>query len=238
MDLKDVLNDKTGFPDNLVWNMGNGAQVTLGQLRGMSTSAQNDLSKKEKELTDRQAAIDAADANVKKVQMSTATLYPSLTSALEAIKNGKFDSLPKEVKDLFGTTAPVGVTPSNDPFAALSRLEQDSLVGPLVAVVRQVREEAKKAQDAVAGNLKIQENMATNYLNGVLEDRYDRVVPVDKQDKITLVSLIQAAVANKQFSADGAPNIKWAFKNATAADSQVEHDKAVADAAIKKYQDE
>lgn len=238
MELKDVLNDKAGFPDNLVWNMGNGATVTLGQLRGLSASQQNEISKKEKDLVDRQAAIDAADANVKKAQMSTAQLYTALTSAKEAIANGKWDTLPAETKALFGNTNPVGVTPSNDPFAALSRLEQDTLVGPLVSVVRQVREEAKKAQDAVAGNLKIQENMAKNYLNGVLEDRYDRVVPADKQDKITLESLIRSAVTSNQFSADGAPNIKWAYKQATAADSQAEHDAKVAADAVKKFQDD
>lgn len=238
MEFKDVLKDKVNYPDTLAFQLGNGIQLTLGQFRSMSASDQAEITRRETELTTRQAAITADQERVRQSQMTTANLYTSLTQALEAIKNGKFETLPSEVKALFSGSPVAAPTPTNDPYAALANLERDSLIGPVVNVIKLVREEAVKAQREAAQVVEIQKTMATNYLNGVLEDRYDRLVPADKQDKITIASLIQSAVANKQFSADGAPNIKWAYKNATAGDTQAAHDASVAEAAVKKYKDD
>ena len=80
--------------------------------------------------------------------------------------------------------------------------------------------------------------MASNYLNGVLEDRYDRIVPADKQDKITIKSLIESAVAAQQFSSDGTPNIRWAYKNATAGDDAAAREAAIRADERKKVQAE
>src|SRR5207248_11577838 len=40
-------------------------------------------------------------------------------------------------------------------------------------------------------NIEVQKKMAASYVNGALEDRYERVVPADKQDKFTLETLIK-----------------------------------------------
>src|SRR5438876_5976140 len=194
--LKDVLADKTKYPDNLVWNLGDGTPVTLAQLRGLSDESQAAITKAEKAIEDRRKEMEAKDVELKKAQTNTANLFVNLQTALQAIKDGKFDTLAPEVKALFGNQAPTGSNGNNnnDPFAALSRLEQDTLLGPLVQVVKAVHTEAQKAQKAVADNIEVQKKMAASYVNGALEDRYERVVPADKQDKFTLETLIKKAV--------------------------------------------
>jgi len=237
--LKEVLADKVKYPDNLVWNLEGGTAVTLAQLRGLSDESQSAITKREADLVKAQQAIDARQAELNKAQLTTANLYTGLQAAKDAIANGKFDTLPPEVKALFGNSAPAGSGNGNsDPFAALSRLENDTLLGPVVTYIKQVNAEAKKAQEAVAANVEVQKKMATNYMNGVLEDRYDRIVPGDKQDKFPLEALIRDAVAHNEWSSDSTPNIRAAYKRATAGDTQAAHDAEVAAAAVKKFQEE
>ena len=234
--LKEVLADKANYQDNLAWNLGNNMTVTLGQLRALSAEDQGAITKAEAKLAEDRRAFEAQQAELKKAQVNTGNLYTTMQSALAALKSGNVND--PSVKALFpDALPPIGNnTNNNDPFAALARLEGDTLIGPLVNVVKLVNAEAKKAQEAVAQNLEVQKKMASNYLNGVLEDRYDRVVPADKQDKFTIKALIESAVAAQQFSSDGTPNIKWAYKNATAGDDRAAHDAEVAAAAVKKYQ--
>lgn len=218
--LKEVLADKVNYQDNLAWNLGNNMTVTLGQLRALSAEDQSAITKAETKLADDRRAFEAQQAELKKAQVNTGNLYASMTQALEALKAGRVTD--PSVKALFGDAIPAisgnNGNNNNDPFAVLQRLETDTLLGPLVNVIKLVNAEAKKAQEAVAQNLEVQKKMASNYLNGVLEDRYDRIVPADKQDKFTIASLIQSAVASSQFSSDGTPNIRWAYKNATSGD--------------------
>lgn len=229
--LKEVLADKGKYQDNLVWDLGGGTTVTLGQLRGLSAEDQNTISRREQELT-------ARDSELKKAQLTTADLYTNLLTAQEAIKAGRMDD--PSIKMIFGDAAVPGHNGSHndDPFEALSRLEQDTLVGPLVQVIKKVNDNAKKAQDAVAANINVQKAMATNYMNGVLEDRYDRIVPVNMQEKITLASLIQDAVRNNEFSSDSVPDIRKAFKRATAGDTEAAREKQIRDDERKKVTDE
>src|SRR5438445_2843849 len=190
--LKEILADKANYQDNLAWTLGNGVTVTLAQLRGLSAEDQSAITKKEAELTTARTNLETRENELKRAQANTGTLYTTLQSALEALKAGRMND--PAVKQLFGDVIPNvngGNNNQNDPFAALSRLEQDTLLGPLVSVVKLVRDEAKKAQDAVAQNINVQKAMAENYLNGTLEDRYDRTVPVDKQDKLPESKLIQ-----------------------------------------------
>lgn len=242
MTLAEMLKDKASFPDNLVWNVGNGTAVTLGELRTLSTSQQTELSKKEEAIAAREAAMNSSKSELEKAQLNTANLYTSLQQAIVAVREGKFDSLPPEVKSLFGNTPPPNGNGNgnnnNDPFAALSRLEQDTLMGPIVQVIKATRDEARKAQEAVEANKKIQEAMARNYVNGVLEDRYDRLVPVEKQEKLPLSTLIQAAVKANQFNSDSTPNIKWALKELTAGETAAEREAKIRADERKKYEEE
>lgn len=235
--LKEVLADKTNFQDNLAWNLGNNMTVTLGQLRALSAEDQSAITKAEAKLADDRRAFDAQQAELKKAQVNTGNLYTTMQTALAALKSGNMND--PSVKALFGDVAPiVNNSNNNDPFAALSRLESDTLIGPLVQVIKKVNDEARKAQEAVAQNVEVQKRMASNYLNGVLEDRYDRLVPSDKQDKITIKSLIESAVAAQQFSSDGTPNIRWAYKNATAGDDAAAREAAIRADERKKVQAE
>jgi hypothetical protein len=233
--LKEILADKANYQDNLAWNMGNGLTVTLGQLRGLSAEDQSAITKAEAKLEADRRALASEQDKLTKAQTNTANLYTTMTQALEALKSGRVND--PSVKQLFGdTTIPNlgGNTPSNDPFAALTRLETDTLMGPVVQAIKRVAEDNKKAQELAAGVTDIQKKMATNYINGVLEDRYDRLVPADKQATITLESLIRSAVAAQQFSSDSTPNIKWAYKNATAGDDAAAREKAARDDERKK----
>lgn len=235
--LKEVLTDKAKYGDNLVWKFDDTTSVTLGQLRQLSDEKQSQLSKQETDLAAKQAAIDSDAKKLKDSQIQTATVFTELTQAIEAIKSGRFQD--PTVQKFFGGANIPGVAPIvTDPFAELSRLESDTLLGPVVKVMRSVSEQAKKAQDAVANNVEIQKRMATNYLNGVLEDRYDRLVPVDKQDKITLEMLIRDAVTHGEMKSDSTPDIRKAYLRATAADTQATHDAKVAQDAINKYKEE
>src|SRR2546430_2230122 len=99
----------------------------------------------------------------------------------------------------------------------------------LAQVVKAVHSEAQKAQKAVADNIEVQKKMAASYVNGALEDRYEKIVPADKQEKLTLESLIKEAVRLNAWSSDTVPNIKAAYKSLTAGD-----DAAAREAAIRK----
>src|SRR5882724_605863 len=159
--LKEVLDDKAKYQDNLAWNLENGVTVTLGQLRGLSAADKDAITKREADLIKAQQVVDAKDAEIKKAQLNTANLYTALQTAKEAIANGKFDSLPAEVKALFGNAAPTNSGDrGNDPFAALARLENDSLLGPLVGVIKAVKADAVKAQAEAASVINIQKQMA------------------------------------------------------------------------------
>jgi hypothetical protein len=237
--LKEVLADKAKYQDNLAWQLENGVSVTLGQLRQLSTEAQTEISKREQAIEASRAAIATEEAKLKKSQLDTANVYTTLSQAVEAVKAGRYDD--PALKQIFGNNpvvTPNGTVNQPDPYAELARLEGDTLLGPVVKYLKQVNERATKAEQAVANNLKIQENMATSYINGTLEDRYDRLVPIEKQDKITLESLIRDAVQNKEFRSDNTPDIRRAYKRATAVETQASHDAEVAAAAVKKYQEE
>lgn len=233
--LKDVLADKAKYGDNLAWQLENGVSVTLGQLRQMSDERQLALTNQEKEIERRNGEIALAERKLKEGQVQTADLYAKMNQAMEAIKSGRLtDPL---VAQLFGSIS--GVTPPNaDPFAELSRLETDTLMGPLVKMLKQVNERASKAEQAVAENVKVQQRMATSYINGTLEDRYDRLVPADKQDKITLEALIKDAVNHNELRSDNTPDIRKAYQRATAAETQAERDKKIAADAIEAYKKE
>ena len=216
--LKEVLDDKNQYADNLVWQLPSGP-VTLGQMRTLRAEEQSAISKREEAITASTKTLEQQNAELKKAQLNTANLYVTLQKAQEAIKKGDYNA--PEVKQIFGDNPVPGVNNNNnnnDPFAALERLEGDALLGPLVKVMKAVSDENKKAQAAVAANLKVQENMAMNYLNGTLEDRYDRLIPIDKQDKFPLATLIQNAVNAKQFRTDGTPDIRAAYKSLTSGD--------------------
>ncbi len=238
--LKEILADKANYQDNLAWNLGNGQTVTLSQLRSLSAEDQAAISKAEAKLAEDRKAFDTQQAEFKKAQLTTGNLYTNMLQAIEAVKAGKVND--PVVKQLFGDVIPNlggnNNNNNNDPFAVLSRMESDTLLGPLVGVIKKVNDEAKKAQEAVAQNLEVQKKMASNYLNGVLEDRYDRIVPADKQEKVSLASLIQSAVAAQQFASDGTPNIRWAYKNATAGDDAAAREAAIRADERKKLQAE
>lgn len=230
MELSDILKDKAQYPDNLVWNMGNNVSVTLGQLRSLSAAEQKRITDRDADLTKRQTELETESAKLKKAQTDTANVYVTLNTAVEAMKAGRYND--PVLVQLFGNMAPnlpgLGNNQNaDDPFRALAALEQDNVLGPVVKVIKAVREEAQKAQKAVADNIEVQKKMATSYINGTLEDRYDRIVPADKQDKITLESLIRSAVAAQQFTSDNVPNIKWAYKQATAGDDAAAREVAI-----------
>lgn len=240
MTLKEILADKAAFADNVVWNLGNGSAVTLGELRELSTRQQTELSKKEEAIATAQASLNSSKTELEKAQLNTASLYTNLQLAVKAVQEGKFDSLPPEVKSLFGNVAPSGGNNNhgNDPFADLSRLENDTLLGPVVQALKASREEARKAQQAADATTEVQKKMATNYINGVLEDRYDRLVPLEKQEKLPLNTLIQTAVRANQYSNDSTPNIKWALRELTSGDTAAEREAAIRADERKKAKEE
>jgi len=222
MNLKDILADSKSYPDALVFDMGGGTKVTLGELRGLTAAQQKALSDKEAEYAAANAGVAAKEAELKKAQVNTANLYTTVTQAVAALQSGKLDD--PAVKQVFGDKLPnLGSNSNNnnnnnDPWATVSKLEQDSLLGPMVTVVKALAEQVKAAQAQAAAVVNTQKEMATSYLNETLLDRYDKLVPADKQDKITLESLIQTAVRNGYRTPSNMPDIRRALRDATAAE--------------------
>lgn len=217
--LKEILDDKAGFADNIAFTLAGGTQTTLGALRTLRAEEQNAVSKREEALNAQTKTFETQSAELKRAQVNTANAFTLVQKAMEALKSGNVND--PSIKQLFGDNVINLPNPSNqnqDPFAAIASLENDALLAPLVKVLKVVDSENKKAQKAVADNLEVQKRMATNYVNGVLEDRYDRLIPADKQDKFPLNELIQTAVANNAFRSDGTPDIKAAYRSKTAGD--------------------
>jgi hypothetical protein len=233
--LKEILADKAKYQDGISWQLENGVSLTLGQLRQMSAEDQSALSKREKDIEAARGALALEEKKLKDGQIQTANVYQTLNSAMEAIKSGRLND--PAVTSLFGNGGVPGVGPTGptDPFAELSRLEGDTLLGPVVKLLKVVNDRAQKAEQAVANNIKVQQTMATHYLNGTLEDRYDRIVPADKQDKITLELLIRDAVNHNEMRSDSTPDIRKAYLRATEHETQAVRDAKIAADAIAKY---
>lgn len=238
--LKEVLDDKAGYADNIAFTLASGVQTTLGQLRTMRTEDQSAISKREEALASQTALITTQQEELRRAQVNTAAAFSLITEATEQITAGNYNhpSVKKLMGDKTITLPNNNGNNNNDPFAALSRMESDALMGPVVAVLRQVDSDNKKAQRAVADNLEVQKQMATNYLNGVLEDRYDRLIPADKQEKFPLDTLIRKAVENKQFRSDSTPDIRAAFRSLTAGDDAAARETQIRADERKKVTDE
>jgi hypothetical protein len=234
--LKEVLADRAKYQDNLSWQLENGVSVTLGQLRQLSDERQAAIVKAEQDITAREAAAKAAEDKLKKTQLDVANVYTTLNAAVEAIKNGRLND--PSVQQIFGNITPGNVMTPPDPFAELARLEQDTLLGPVVKALKAVNDNAKKAQEAVVANINTQKLMAESYLNGTLEDRYDRLVPEDKKDKISLESLIKSAVENNEYKSDRTPDIRRAYKRLTAGDELAAREAQIRADERKKFQEE
>src|SRR6266403_3329432 len=133
--LKEVLADKANFQDNLAWNPGNNLTGTLGQLRALSAEDQGAITKAEAKLAEDRRAFEAQQVELKKAQVNTGNLYTTMQSALAALKSGNMND--PSVKALFGDAAVPNLNGNrdNEPFAALSRLESDTLLWPVVQVI-------------------------------------------------------------------------------------------------------
>lgn len=211
-DIKEILADKAGYADNIAFTL-NGNTITLGQIRSMSAADQKVITDAEKKIQERENNIAAKQRELEKAQLNTANTYDLTSRAQTALKEGRYDD--PAIKQLFGDVVPKGGGggTNNDPFAELSRMENDALLGPIVRLARAQSAKAAELETKLAANINSQTEMAKVYINDRLDDTYKELVSKDKRAKYTRDALVQHAVANKQFTSSNLPDLERAYED-------------------------
>lgn len=242
MELKAILADKATYPDNLAMNI-SGTQVTLGDLRGLSAADQKRLNDAEKAAEVAKGKFETDNKQLLTAQSNTAQLYAAVQKGINAVKTGDFSEVESDpiAKSLFEGALPAngnGRQQNDDPFAALSRLENDQMLAPLAKISRTLRAELTASQSKVGELLNTQKQMAERYINDRLTDIYERVVPDEKQADQPLEKVIRHAIQSGMLTSTQVPDIKRAYKDLTAADTAKDNEAAIRADERKKAQEE
>lgn len=191
--LKQILDDKTQFADNLAVTLAGGQTVTLGDLRGLTQEQQTNVSKQEQAIRAREQKLQADLATLQKAQNETANLYKEVS----------------EQRERQGRTNETKVDP-------LESMMADPVLGPLAKEIRAQAEVVEQIQSkqlrAIATSIS---QMAQAYMDDRVSDVYERTVPLDQRGQFTLESLLQASNEGKITTRTGIPDIARVYRERT-----------------------
>lgn len=203
IDLKAVLADKAKFPDDYVVKIGD-ESVPLGTLRGLSAETQAALAQQKTDLDRRQAQLMTDIDALRSAQTKTAELYARLQA---------------------DATAAVRTNPAadaNDPFAALTKAEEDPFLKPIVSAIRAIQSQVNTGLSESLKKIETtQQQMAIGYIQDKIDDNYERLGLTKEQEaKFPVDHLARYANEHKLFTRTGVPDVRKAFKELTAADTE------------------
>lgn len=194
VDFGQVFRNKEKYPDTFKLKMGE-EEIELGVLRAYNEQANGDLVK---ELKAQQASLTADREKVNKAADEVANLYVAVQEEKTKI-----------------TKAPVA---SSDPYA---ELEADPLVGSLAKLMRVQAAENAASQKAINEKLglleKNQSQIGVTYLNERANSDFRSLEsdPEFKESGVTVNQLYQDAVKNGYKDANGIPDVRKAYREAT-----------------------
>lgn len=239
--LKEILKDKAQYADNVVFNFPGGASATLGELREMSSAEQTRLSKAEADANTAKAKYEHDTQQLFAAQNNTANLFTKVQAAVEAIKKGDMSVFAndREMQAIFGEmTGNTAARQPDDPFAALSRLENDNILGPVVKANKVLLDRLNQKDNEFKALLDTTRKMGERYVNDRLTDIYEKVVPEAAQAKLPLESLIQHAIRNNLLTGSSLPDVKKAYRELTAGDTAAANEVKIREDERKKVMDE
>jgi hypothetical protein len=194
IDFAKVFRDKTKYPDDFKLKMGD-EEIELGVLRAYNEQAGGDLVK---ELKAQQTALNADREKVNKAADEVANLYVAV----------------QEEKTKLAKTP----TSASDPYA---ELESDPLVGGMAKLLRQQAADNAAATKAINEKLglleKNQAQIGVTYLNERANADFRSLEndPDFKDSGVTVNSLYQDAVKRGLKDANGIPDVRAAYRQAT-----------------------
>lgn len=216
VDIKNLFSDKKGFPDEMEITLGNGATVTLADLRAYNTQTGGQL---EAEFKTKQKGLAAEQA---RVQAATERLAHIITE----LQQGR---LPEDAAEL-GIKLPARSSKKDDrASAADDDILNDPYLKPLLTRLDQLQTAMTDLREKELNPLKKSVGQASlSFINREAQRMYEGL-PLDQlkdengsiPEDLSLSNLLKYAVENNRLTQDRLPDVKKAF-NDIAGDRLVE----------------
>ena len=215
LDLKKLFKDKKTFADDLTIDLGNGATMTLGDLRAYDEAMGGDLKKQMKLEQDK---LEIERGKVNKAAEEVASLYLKLEEDKKAMGNLPNRSVEQDPwKELEG-----------DPLAKVVKGLKDELLGELKFTKAELEQVKKNLGQA-----------GRTYMNDLVRNQYDQLrKDPDYTDELSLDNVFDYAVKRGIKREDGIPDVKEAYERLVAPKRQDRLVKEAKEAGRKEYEEE
>lgn len=215
LDIKKLFKDKKTYADDLTIDLGNGASMTLGDLRAYDEAMGGDL---KKQMEREKALLEAERGKINKAAEEVAGLYLQLEEQKKAM-GGKPSA--KVDDDPFASL-------EGDPLAKVVKSLKDELLGELKSTKAELEQVKKNLGQA-----------GRTYMNDLVRNQYDQLrKDPDYSDDLSLDSVFDYAVKRGIKREDGIPDVKEAYERLVAPKRQDRLVKEAKEAGRKEYEEE
>jgi hypothetical protein len=189
LDINKLFRDKKNYADDLVIDLGNGASMSLGDLRAYNDAMGGDL---KKQMQAEKQLLEAERGKVNKAAEEVANLYLQLEEKQKTLGN-----------------QPINRGKDDDPFATL---EGDPLAKVLKGFMDEVRGELKSTRSDLEKVGKNLTQAGRTYMNDLVRNQYDSLrKDPDFSEDMTLDGVFDYAVKRGLKREDGIPDVREAY---------------------------
>lgn len=212
-DIKKLFRDRKTYADDLTIDLGNGATMTLGDLRAYDEAMGGDL---KKQMQAEKEKLESERGKVNKAAEEVASLYLQLEEQKKTIGNGGGKP---NVEDPWQSL-------EGDPLAKIVRGMKDELLNELKSTKAEL--ESVKKNLGQAGR---------TYMNDLARNQFDSLrKDPDFSDDITLDGVFDYAVKRGIKREDGIPDVKEAYERMVAPKRQERLVKEAKEQGRKEYE--
>lgn len=203
-DLKNLFSDKKSFPDTMEITLGNGATVTLADLRAYNDSVGGEL----------QASYESKAANLNKEFQKVNAASERLAFIISEMQQGR---LPEDAEALgFKLPAPpTDKRTTRGKGEEFADYESDPYMKPLLNTVNELKTALSERDKKIESLTKNMSQASLTFINRELQREYEALPMKDLGDKVgddlSLQNLTKYAVENNMLTRDKLPNIRRAF---------------------------
>lgn len=213
-EIVELFKNKSKFSDELVIDLGDGASMTLGDLRAFNDEMGGSLAE---QMKTEKAKLDAERSKVTKAAEEVANLYLNL----------------EEEKKKLSATKPVI---NEDPWTSLA---DDPLAKVMKGFMEEVRGELKSTKDELGKVTKNLSEAGRTYMNDLARNQFESLrSDPDFSDEVKLDSLYDYAIKNGIKRSDGIPDLKKAFRDVTSERRTERLVKEASEKAVEAYKAE
>lgn len=214
LDVKKLFRDRKTYGDDLTIDLGNGASMTLGDLRAYDEAMGGDLKKQMQAEKDN---LEKERGKINKAAEEVASLYLQLED---------------QKKTLTNTRKPE----ADDPFVSL---EGDPLAKVLKGFMDEVRGELKSTRSDMEKVSKNLTQAGRTYMNDLVRGQYESLrKDPDFSDDLTLDGVFDYAVKRGLKREDGIPDVKEAYERLVQPKRQERLVKEAREQGRKEYEEE